>query len=324
MSKSFKILDITAEIGTKASGWLTVQDDAAGTVRLLVHVINGSEEGPVLAVTGGMYGTQYGGIDAIIQTAKEIDPKKLKGTLILVPVLNVPAFQKGVDRALEDNLSLNSVFPGDPNGTIIRRIAHAVFNEIVKKVQYHLDIRGGDLHEGEMDFASCGAIENKEWDNKNEALLKILGLPYYVIGPYGEGTLTYRANKAGIYSIVLMGYKGFGTYDDEDIQKCKRGIHNLLKYLKMLEGEPEVAPKITRITQEYTLVLHAKVGGLLYMDVKYQDFVKKGQKLGEIRNLKGEVLQELTTPVDGYIHATWPKHIKQPGEMILNIRSPIL
>jgi predicted deacylase len=316
-------LDITAEKGTKASSWLTVQDDPSGTFKLLVHVINGAGEGPVLAVTGGMYGTQYGGIDAIIQTANEIDPNKLNGTLILVPVLNVPAFQKGVDRSPIDGLGLNSVFPGDPDGTISRRIAHAVFNEIIKKVQYHLDIRGGDLHEGEMDFASCGAIEDKEWDDKNVALLKILGLPYYLIGPYGEGTLTYQANKAGIYSIVLMGYKGFGTYDDEDIQKCKRGIHNLLKHLNMLEGEPEVAPKITEITQEYTFVLHAKVGGLLYMDVEYQDYVKKGQKLGEIRNLKGEVVQEFTTPVDGYIHATWPKHIKQPGEIILNIRSPV-
>ena len=57
MSKSFSIRDITAEKGSKTTGLLTIQDDAAGSVKLLVGIVNGSGEGPVLCVTGGNFGT---------------------------------------------------------------------------------------------------------------------------------------------------------------------------------------------------------------------------------------------------------------------------
>jgi len=80
MSKSFKIRDIVAERGTKVSGFLTIQDDPAGTYRMLVGIINGSDTGPVFCITGGMYGTQYPGINACIRIYNEMDPKVLRGT----------------------------------------------------------------------------------------------------------------------------------------------------------------------------------------------------------------------------------------------------
>jgi predicted deacylase len=117
-----------------------------------------------------------------------------------------------------------------------------------------------------------------------------------------------------------MGYKGLGTYAEEDIQKCRRGVYNLLKHLKMIDGTPEIPTKPIRISFESPRT-NAKHGGLLYLDVTIGDIVTKGQKVGEIRNLKGETLEVLTAPGDGIVHATWPKHIKQPGEIVLNVKA---
>jgi predicted deacylase len=320
MSRAFSVGEVKAEKGTKASGFLTVQDDDAGTVNLLVNVINGATDGPVVAVTGGMFGTQYAGIDACIRVYNEIDPKKLNGTLIIVPVMEMPAFQKGVDRSPIDGLTLRTSFPGDPNGTITRRIAHTIFNEIIKKVQYHLDLRGGDLEEAEDDFVFASETGNKDLDDENEAIAKVLGVKYYFIGTYPRGNLDVEAGVIGVRSLTLLAYKGLGSFDEEDVEKCKRGTYNLLKHLKMMEGKPDIGhPPKKMLPRQHSQPVHAKQGGLLYLDVKYGDKVSKGQKLGEIRDLKGETLEVFTSNIDGIALATWPKHIKQPGEVVMYI-----
>jgi predicted deacylase len=298
---------------------LTIQDDAAGTVKLHVGIVNGAGEGPVFCVTGGMFGTQYGGIDAIIRIFNEIDPKKLKGTLITVPVIDMPSFQKGVDRSPIDNLALNSIFPGDPNGTVSRRIAHVVLNEIIKKSQYHLDIRGGDLSELLIDFMIGYTTGKEEFDSENIALAKVLRVKYYTMTSESRGMLVAEACKMGVNSVVLLAYKGVGTYEEKDIEKCRLAISNMMMHLKMLEGEPDI-PYQPKELEFYMNRVDAKQGGLLYLDVEYGDLVTKGQKLGEIINLKGETLETLTAPDDGIVHAVFPKHIKQPGELILTVR----
>jgi predicted deacylase len=88
-TKPFVIGDISAEAGTKSTGFLKIQDDDAGIVRILVGIANGSEPGPVVCITGGMYGTIFTGIDACIRIHNDLDPKRLKGTVITVPVMEM-------------------------------------------------------------------------------------------------------------------------------------------------------------------------------------------------------------------------------------------
>ena len=319
MSKSFKIRDIVAEEGTKVTGFLTIEDDTAATVKLLIGIIKGSEEGPVLSITGGMYGTQYPGIDACIRTYNEIDSEKLKGTVITIPVIEMTGFQKCMDKSSIDGLSPNSVFPGDPEGTITYRIAYTVFNEVIKKSDYHIDLRGGDLWENLHTFSISCETGNKNFDVKTSTLARILGTKYYLIIPYIKGSLIGEASKLGIASVILESSKGLGTYDEEDIQSCMKSIYNLLKHLNMIKGKPDIPyePKKIEFKMHH---IKAKHGGLLYLQCKYGEVASKGQKLGDIRNLKGEILQELIAPIDGIIHYTYPKHIKHPGDLILGMR----
>jgi hypothetical protein len=319
MSKSFKIGEIVAEKGKKASGFLTIQDDTAYNVKLLVGIINGPEKGPVICITGGLYGTIYPGIDACIRLYNELDPKKLKGTVITVPVIEMTGFQYGIDKSPIDDLSPSNIFPGDVNGTITYRIAYTLFNEVIKKSEYHLDLRGGDLWENLHHFGIYSITGNKEFDQKTEALSKIFGTKYYLAVPESKGSLISEACREGVYSVVLEAAKGFGTYDEEDILKNLKGINNMLKYLKMVEGQPDIpySPK----QEEFKIYqIKARVGGLLYLNNKYGQMTHKNEKLGEIRNLKGEVIQELVSPIDGIVHYTYPKHIKKPGDIIIGIR----
>lgn len=319
MSSSYKIRDIVAEKGTKRMGSIVIQDDDVATVKLTVGIVNGSEEGPVLCVTGGMMGTHYPGINACIRVFNDLDPKKLRGTLIVIPVLEFTGFQKGIDRSSMDGLSLNSVFPGDPDSTITKRIAFVVFNEVIKRCKYHLDLRGGDLIENILFFIYSFETGDKNHDEVTMSLIRALGTEYYVNFPDGRGALVGEANKFGINSIALIGSRGLGTCEEEDIQRCLTGTNNLLKHLKMVDGNPETFIDPKQLEYEIKRI-RAKHGGLLYLNCACGDIVKEGQMLGQIRNLKGEVLQELYSPADGVLDFTHPQHIQQPGNSVFGVR----
>ena len=306
-----------------------IEDDAAGTVKLNVGIINGSENGPVVALTGGMIGTHYPGINVCIRIYNEIDPSKLKGTIIIVPVMEVTGFQQGMDKSPMDGLGLNTVFPGDPEGTITRRIAYTVFKEIIKKSNYHLDLRGGDLAETILIFVYSFKTGNNEFDEITAAMTRVLGTGYYTVLPQGgppdplksprSGTLISEANNAGIHSVALIGSKGLGTCTEEDIQTCMTGAYNLFKHLKMIDGKPIVLEEPKEM--EFAIQsVKAKEGGLLHLECKCGDVVPKGKILGKIINLEGKVIQELASPAEGVIDFTHPKHICRPGDPLTGVR----
>jgi len=314
-----------AEKGTKVHSVLTVQDDDAATVKLTVGIINGAREGPILCITSGVYGTHYPGIGASIRLFKEIDPQKLKGTIVIVPVVEMTGFQHCQDISPIDGLNPNGyygtlgLYPGTPNGTISHRIAYTVFNEIIKKTQYHLDLRGGDLWEKLEICAFSGEIGNKQFDRKTEELTKALGTPYYLVLPEIKGSLISETLRIGVHSAILGASKGLASFDEDDIQVCMKAIHNLLRQLKMLDGKPEI-PDYQKQIELKIHNIYAEKGGLLYVNCKCGEIASKDQKLGEIITLKGEVLQELIAPVEGVIHYIFPKHVKNPGDLIIGIR----
>lgn len=316
---SFKVGNIEVRQGSKGDGFLIAQDDDAGIFKILVGIVNGSESGPVLCITGGMYGTIYTGIEACIRTYNQLDPKKLKGTVITIPVIEVTGFQKCMDESPVDHLNPNRVFPGDSNGSITHRISHLVFNEVIRKSQYHLDLRGGDLWEQLMTFSICNKIGKKDLDDKSEEIARILGPEYYLISPEQKGTLITEASRISVCSVILEASKGLATYDEDDIQVNVTGIQNLLKHLKMIDGKLSTPPRQKK--EEFEIhIIKTQQGGLLYLDCKCGQMARKGQKLGVVKNLKGQTLQEVIAPIDGIIHYMFPKHIKNPGERILGMR----
>jgi hypothetical protein len=239
--------------------------------------------------------------------------------VVTVPVIEMTGFQKCMDESPIDNLNPNRIFPGDPDGTITHRIAHLIFDEVIRKSQYHLDLRGGDLWEQLITFAISCQMGNTELDSRAEELARALGTEYYLGMPEQKGTLISEASRIGVCSIILEASKGLATYDEEDIQFNVTGIQNILKHLRMVDGKPTLPAKQRR--EEYKIhIVRAERGGLLYLNCRCGEMARKGQKLGDVKNLKGQTLQEVVAPIDGIIHYMFPKHIKNPGERILGIR----
>ena len=151
-----------------------------------ISVINGKEKGPIFTILAGVHGYEYPPIMAVQELMKQIDPAKLKGTLIILPITNIGAFYERVPyQNPTDKKNLNTVFPGKENGTITEKIANYITKNIIPISDVFLDIHGGDANEDLVPFVCY--YNNKDSAEKTKAALKLSEasvLPYIVSYPY--------------------------------------------------------------------------------------------------------------------------------------------
>src|SRR5438876_7413777 len=115
--------------------------------------ITGAKPGPVLFVNAGVHGGEYPAIEAVIRLSNTLDPKKIAGTVILMPVMNLPAFRARTPFVCPiDNVNPNRVFPGDPTGSYSEQITHALISEFVVRADAYVDLHGCDSPEALVPF----------------------------------------------------------------------------------------------------------------------------------------------------------------------------
>ncbi len=109
-----------------------------------VLVVNGVNAGPTLCLTGAIHGDELNGIEIIRQTVYDLNPEKLSGRVVGIPIVNLPGFQQG-SRYLPDRRDLNRHFPGSANGSLADRIAHSLFENVIRRCDMLVDIHTGSL-----------------------------------------------------------------------------------------------------------------------------------------------------------------------------------
>src|SRR6267154_3411505 len=126
-----------------------------------VTTIHGAEPGPVLALIAGNHGYEYPPILALQRLRTLIDPHKLKGSIIMVHVANMPSFLgRTVYFSPVDGKNLNRVYPGQADGTVSQRIAYAVTREVIEKADYVLDLHCGDGNESLRPYVYQGVTSD--------------------------------------------------------------------------------------------------------------------------------------------------------------------
>ncbi len=106
-----------------------------------IEVIHGRTAGPVLLVCAAIHGDELNGVEIIRRARSFTALNKLRGTLVLVPVVNLFGFIHQ-SRYLPDRRDLNRCFPGNEKGSIASRMANIFFDEIVKHKHQVFDTTG--------------------------------------------------------------------------------------------------------------------------------------------------------------------------------------
>ena len=291
-----------AEPGQVKTGVIPVTRLAGGTpLEIPVIVVNGAEPGPVLWVNGAIHGDEPEGPLTCHILRREVDPAKLRGALVLVPVINVPAFEAASRGNPLDTFSydMNRIYPGKSTGYLSDRIAAAHAEWMTKVADLELSIHSGGAHSylSETIFATE--------DAKSQELARAMGegwsLALKSFLPKGNPMASMlEAGKTGI--TVELG--GRSATSPKAFHRVGRVLAdaalNVMRHYGMIDGEARYA------SPRYTGVQHAllaPVSGLFVAEesADFQKPMKKGDRIATIYDLYGEALETLHAPADGMI-----------------------
>jgi predicted deacylase len=292
--------------------WLKVVTDGMGVpIHIPIIVARGFEEGKTLGLTAAVHGNELNGIPVIQRIFKEINVKELKGSIVGIPVINVPALLRKKRRFI-DGTDLNHIMPGKPNGTVSEVYAWRIVNRIIKEFDLLID-----LH-----TASTGRVNSyyirADMDDKVVQKMALLQYPQIIVhNPPSDRTLRGTAGEMGIPAITLE-VGNPSTFQKGLIRDSLTGIHNILGHFGMLDCELEESDEETIICKK-SYWIYTDRGGIMAVHPKVTDLVKKGEVIATMRNIFGDVVKEYHAPEDGIVIGKSVSPINQTGGRILHL-----
>lgn len=300
---------------SKMRFWLHITSDGIGTpLYIPVIIIRGKSDHHVVGITAVMHGNELNGISVVQKLIKNIDPKQLTGTIICIPVSNVPAFLRQ-QRDFSNGVDLNRVMPGDQWGNESDVYAYRLISKVINELDYLID-----LH-----TASFGNI-NSFYVRANMNLPEIVQLAWLqnaqiIVHKESFGTLRYAAEQLGIHAITVE-IGNPNRFEKQVISNAYDGIINTLICLNMLDGTIH-DPDEPAIECESSYWIHTDRGGLLEVYPKLADFVEKGEVIAQISNIFGDVLETYEAPESGIVVGKRTHPVNPTGGRILHLGIPV-
>jgi predicted deacylase len=265
-------------------------------------VVNGAEPGPRVALISGVHPAEYPAIEGNIRFTRALDPARLCGTVVSLPLIDVPAFLPRTPFVCPlDGKNPNRFFPGDPEGTFSQVMDDAIFRTVIAPADALIDLHGGDMVEALYPFSVYSVSGNEAVDAQSLAMARAFGLPYVVASrpqPGGlAGTTVDAAAAVGVPAIIAEAGSS-GLLTEPETQLMVDGVANTLRFLGMLDGTVRDMPvsEVNRFTW-----LRAPSEGMWYPAVTTGEQVREGQRIGRIGNVYGDTMEEIAAPHDGVI-----------------------
>ncbi|QDF76961.1 MULTISPECIES: succinylglutamate desuccinylase/aspartoacylase family protein [Shewanella] len=261
-------------------------------VSIPVHVIRAKKDGPKVFVSAAVHGDELNGIE-IIRRLIQSKLKLLKGTLILVPMVNVYGVLNQ-SRYMPDRRDLNRCFPGSPKGSLAGRVAHTFLNSIVQHCDY-----GIDLHTGAIHRSNLPQIRANLDDEQTLALAQAFGVPVLLNANVRDGSLRESAVNKGTRVLLYEAGQAL-RFDELSIQTGERGILNVLSSLGLVRKR-RLRKKIEPFIANRSDWTRASVSGFVCEFAKLGAHVEKGEVLAEINSPLGELIQSVVSNRAGIV-----------------------
>lgn len=283
------------------------------TARMPMMQVNGAHEGPSLCIMAGTHACEYPSIDAAIKTYTDTDPRSLSGNLIIVPVVNLAAFWTRTPYLNpDDGMDIGATYHVE-GSTISYLIGKLLREQVFSQADYIVDLHGGDVMEDVVPHAGFTRIGDKEIDEASEMLARTYGTQY-VFERLEKGAF----EKSGLRIPRTLAEAGReGRLEPELTAVHLKGISNIMKALKMIDGTPDIPSAQVVMHGRYEIFVRS--AGLFYPSVRMADHIRKGDVLGEIRDLEGRTLEQIIAPKDGVVLLVMTNPVKHPDDLVFKI-----
>lgn len=290
----FRFADVTVGPGQTARTGLPLLATPDGPdITAPVVIVNGARPGPVLWIQACIHGNEVGGTLALHRLIAALDPARLTGTVVAVPILNVPAFRARSRESPIDYANLNRVFPGSAAGRYSDLMADRIWQTVRSTATAALDLHSaGDL--GRVPFYAIYHADDSPASRTARRMVESVGTPFLWASEVDwlAGAMFTRLTREGIPAVIVE--VGGGEVTDEDLRHFDQALHGVLAALGMVEGP-------VTLQEQYTILGASKMmqvrrGGILLPRARPGDVVEQGTVLAELSDAYGDVVETVRCP----------------------------
>jgi predicted deacylase len=280
--------------------------------KLPIRVIRGKKDGPMVFISAAIHGDELNGIEIIRRLRKLNILNRLKGTIVLVPIVNVYGIMT-LSRYLPDRRDLNRSFPGSTKGSLASRIAKIFFDEVLVKCDL-----GIDLHTGAIHRSNLPQVRTNIKDERTFALAKAFEAPIVLHSDLRDGSL--RASALENETPVLLYEAGEALrFDEKSIRIGVKGIVNVLREFDMLPKMTKKRAYKTPIVSRNSNWIRANGSGMLRTVKALGDTVTQGEIIAYIDEPLDDDSLEIKATFDGVIIGKSQIPLVQEGDAVFHI-----
>lgn len=301
-----------------------------------IEVIRGKLDGPTLFISAAIHGDEINGVEIIKRLLARKALKRLRGTLILAPIVNVFGFNNK-SRYLPDRRDLNRSFPGSKTGSLASRVANIFMKEVVSKCTH-----GIDLHTGAIHRANLPQIRACLDDAETKKLATKFGVPVVIHAGTRDGSLREAARRKNVKILLYEGGQAL-RFEEGPIKTGLAGCLSVMKEIGMLPLNQATIPDPSAQKQVFiakdSFWVRAPSSGSFHAKKRLGSAVKEGDLLATISDPFGGNPTHVVSPYPGIViglskiplvnageamfHVATFKDVRKVKQAILDLENPV-
>ncbi len=310
---AFQISGIRVAAGETREIYLKVSESfLANSILIPVTVIRGVKPGPTAYVTAAIHGDEINGVDIVRRLIFDLDHENLAGTLIAIPVVNIPGFVSQ-SRYLPYHRDLNRFFPGTRSGNNAERVAWRLFQEVVR----HCDF-GIDLHTAAEGRKNLPHVRADMSDARCRALARSFGSRVIIDQKGPKGSLRREATDAGVPTILFEAGETRRFSTSVSLEGL-RGVLTVLEAQGMWTAKRKAKKPPFQVIVKNSHWIRATQGGILNLEVRPGELVYRGDEVGSLLNPFGRMVTRLRSPVTGIVVGVTTQPLAVPGTGLVHV-----
>jgi hypothetical protein len=284
-------------------------------VRIPVTIVNGEAPGPTAFLSAAAHGDELNGIEVVREVAHEWDHSNLHGTLVCLPVLNVPGFLAQQRYLPILDRDLNRSFPGAEGSTSSRRIAHRIYHNFVEPADVGLD-----FHTSTRGRTNMLHVRADMADDAVARLARSFSTNVILDGEGPSGSLRHEASQAGVPTITIeMGEAH--RFQRSLIDRALEGVRSSLAEFGLLPTEQVHWPGWRTVvdSSEEKTWLRADTGGMVDMHHERGDLVYEDDRICSITNPFKTDADVVRAPFTGLLVGVLENPVVYPGNPLCHL-----